>query len=204
MSKDLDHKYIAGLVLKLQRGDSEAFTQIYGLTYNKVYNYARHYLRDDFLAQDAVQEIFILAYKNITRLNDPTLFVAWLNQISFHVCHDISRKNTKDYGAITDPELLEIIHDENEDANPSERSERNEELETLQAAIDKLPAHEKQCIILRYYNDMRIDDIVDILGYSKSSVKRYLISGKEHLAEAFGRKPVEETGKAKKKKKKES
>ena len=34
---------------------------------------------------------------------------------------------------------------------------------------------------------MKIDDIVEILGYSKSSVKRYLISGKEHLAEAFGR-----------------
>ena len=187
MSKDLDHKYIATLVLKLQRGDSDAFTQIYGLTYNKVYNYARHYLRDDYLAQDAVQEIYILAYKNITRLNDATLFVAWLNQISFHVCHDISRKNTKDYGAITDPELLEIIHDENDDTNPSERSEKKEEIDQLQAAIDKLPAHEKQCIILRYYNDMKIDDIVEILGYSKSSVKRYLISGKEHLAEAFGR-----------------
>ncbi|MCR5596347.1 MAG: RNA polymerase sigma factor [Lachnospiraceae bacterium] len=188
MSKELDHKYIAGLVQKLQIGDSDAFTEIYGLTYNKVYNYARHYLRDDFLAQDAVQEIFILAYKNISRLNDPTLFVAWLNQISFHVCHDISRKNSKDYGAITDPELLEIIHDETDDSNPSEHTEKKEEIELLEAAIDKLPTHEKQCIILRYYNDMKIDEIVNILGYSKSSVKRYLISGKEHLAEAFAQK----------------
>ena len=185
MSKELDHKYIAGLVQKLQHGDTESFTQIYGLTYNKVYNYARHYLRDDFLAQDAVQEIFILAYKNITRLNDPSLFVAWLNQISFRVCHDISRRNSKDYGAIKDPELLEIIHDDKDDSNPSESTEKKEELEMLQAAIDKLPAHEKQCIILRYYNDMKIDDIVDILGYSKSSVKRYLISGKEHLTQSF-------------------
>ena len=48
---------------------------------------------------------------------------------------------------------------------------------------------------------MKIDDIVDILGYSKSSVKRYLISGKEHLAEAFGHTSVPETGKDKKKKK---
>jgi len=101
------------------------------------------------------------------------------------VCHDISRKNSKDYGAIIDPELFEIIHDDTESSNPSEHTEHKEEMEILQSAIDKLPAHEKQCIILRYFNDMKIDDIVDILGYSKSSVKRYLISGKEHLAEAF-------------------
>lgn len=185
MMKESDHKYIAALVLKLQHGDSDAFSQIYGLTYNKVYNYARHYLRDDYLAQDAVQEVFILALKNINRLNDPTLFIAWLNQISFRVCYDICRKNSSDYGNITDPELLEIIHDENEDVNPAAKSEHREELETLRKAIEKLPAHEKQCIILRYYNEMKIEDIVDTLGYSRSSVKRYLISGREHLAEAF-------------------
>ena len=188
MKGELDHKYISGLVVRLQRGDMDAFTQIYGLTYNKVYNYARHYLRDDYLAQDAVQEVFVLAYKNISKLNDPTLFVAWLNQTSFHVCHDMSRKNSKDYGAIIDPELLEIIHDDNEDSDPSRRSEHVEEISELYEAIDSLPAHEKQCIILRYYNDMKIDEIVSMTGYSKSSVKRYLISGKDHIEEFLNKK----------------
>lgn len=191
MKGELDHKYISGLVVRLQRGDMDAFTQIYGLTYNKVYNYARHYLRDDYLAQDAVQEVFVLAYKNISKLNDPTLFVAWLNQISFHVCHDMSRKNSKDYGAIIDPELLEIIHDDKEDSDPSRRSEHVEEISELYEAIDSLPAHEKQCIILRYYNDMKIDEIVSMTGYSKSSVKRYLISGKDHIEEFLIRKKTD-------------
>ena len=191
MKGELDHKYISGLVVRLQRGDMDAFTQIYGLTYNKVYNYARHYLRDDYLAQDAVQEVFVLAYKNISKLNDPTLFVAWLNQISFHVCHDMSRKNSKDYGAIIDPELLEIIHDDKEDSDPSRRSEHVEEISELYEAIDSLPAHEKQCIILRYYNDMKIDEIVSMTGYSKSSVKRYLISGKDHIEEFLNKKKTD-------------
>lgn len=188
MSKELDHKYISGLVVRLQHGDMDAFTQIYSQTYNKVYNYSRHYLRDDYLAQDAVQEVYVLAYKNISKLNDPTLFVAWLNQISFHVCHDISRKNSKDYGAIIDPELLEVIHDERDDNNPSARSEHDEEISELYEAIDTLPAHEKQCIILRFYNDMKIDEIVSMTGFSKSSVKRYIISGKEHIENYFKKK----------------
>lgn len=187
MTKELDHKFISSLVIRLQNGDNEAFTQLYGLTYNKVYNYARHYLRDDFLAQDAVQEVFILALKNISTLKDSSLFIAWLNQISFHVCFDICRKNSNDYGNIADPELLEFIRDDNEYANPASHSEHEDEKNRLRKAIDSLPIHEKQCIILRYYNDMKIDEIVDTLGYSKSSVKRYLISGRDRLAEALKR-----------------
>ena len=54
--KDLNIPYIAGLVIRAQHSDSDAFAELYALTYNKVYNYTRHYLRDDFLAQDAMQE----------------------------------------------------------------------------------------------------------------------------------------------------
>jgi len=188
MAKELDHKFISSLVLRLQNGDSDAFTQLYSMTYNKVYNYAKHYLRDEYLAQDAVQEVFILALKNISTLKDSTLFVAWLNQICFHVCFDICRKNSNNYGSIADPELLEILHDENESSNPAIHTEQEDEKSRLHAAIEELPVHEKQCIVLRYYNDMKIDEIVEILGYSKSSVKRYLISGRDHLAETLGHK----------------
>lgn len=182
MTTELDHKYISSLVVKLQQGDSEAFNQLYSMTYNKVYNYARHYLRDDFMAQDAVQEVFILALKNISKLKDTTLFIAWLNQISFHVCYDICRKNSNTYGNISDPELLEILHDDKESSNPEAHTQHEAELDALRDAIAHLPNHEKQCIILRYYNDMKIEEIVDVLGYSRSSVKRYLISGRENLA----------------------
>ena len=61
--KDLNIPYIAGLVIRAQHSDSDAFAELYALTYNKVYNYTRHYLRDDFLAQDAMQD------RKSTRLN---------------------------------------------------------------------------------------------------------------------------------------
>lgn len=185
MLKDNDHKYIASLVIRVKHNDSDAFAELYGMTYNKVYNYARHYLRDDYLAQDAVQEIYILALKNIDHLNDPELFIAWLNQISFRVCYDMCKKNTSGYGDITDPELLEIIKDENTDHNPEAEYQHLEEINFLRNAIDELPPHEKQCVILRYYNNMKIEDIVEVLGFSRSSVKRYLISARDRLAAAI-------------------
>ena len=89
---EYQHSYIAELVRKVTKGDSEAFAELYTLTSDKVFAYTNRYLRDEYLAEDAVQEIYILAYKNISKLNDPTLFVAWLNQISFRVCYDIDKK----------------------------------------------------------------------------------------------------------------
>lgn len=182
MFKENDHKYIASLVVKVKHNNSDAFAQLYSMTYNKVYNYARHYLRDDFLAQDAVQEIYILALKNIHHLNDSELFIAWLNQISFRVCYDMSKKVNSSYGDITEPELLELVRDDRNSSNPEINAQQKAEVDSLRQAIDALPAHEKQCIILRYYNNMKIEDIVNMLGYSKSSVKRYLNSAKDHLA----------------------
>jgi len=178
--KEPDHNYIASLVIRAQQNDSDAFAELYAMTFNKVYNYACHYLRDTYLAQDAVQEVFISALKNINKINDPTLFVAWINQISFHVCFDICKKRNTNYGSVDD-EIFDTIRDDHIDANPEERLVQSDESRRINDAIQKLPINERQVIIMRFFNNMKIDDIADALDLSKSTIKRYLISGKDTL-----------------------
>jgi RNA polymerase sigma-70 factor (ECF subfamily) len=178
-----DHIYLAGLVRKVQKNDSNAFAELYGLTYKRVYNYALCYLRDAYLAQDAVQEVYILVLKKIGQLNDATLFTAWLNQIGFHVCYDMCRHRSSDYGDITDPELLDILEDKNSDSNPENHAQNSDENSRLHESIDNLPANEKQVIVLRYFNELKIDDIAETMCISRSTAKRYLASGQEHLAD---------------------
>ena len=88
----LDYQYLAQLVKRAQMGDSDAFAELYVATYQRQYRFSYRYLRDEFLAQDAIQETYILALKNITTLRDPTVFISWLNQINMRVCFDIYRK----------------------------------------------------------------------------------------------------------------
>lgn len=181
--REPNHKYIATLVVRAQLDDSDAFAELYGLTYHLVYHYALRYLRDDYLAQDAVQEIYILALKNLCKLNNPTLFVAWIKQISFRVCFDIASKSSKSYGSITDPDLLKLIKDDNMSHDPSYRIEKDDEYNRLREAILQLPANEKQAIILRYYNNLKIDEIASLMSISKSTTKRYLASAHQTLAQ---------------------
>ena len=184
--KDLNIPYIAGLVIRAQHSDSDAFAELYALTYNKVYNYTRHYLRDDFLAQDAMQEVYILALKNIGKLNDPTVFIAWLNRICFHVCYDMTQKNRPQNDCqVLSQEILDILQDPHLDANPELHYQQKDEYSRLAEALEQLPFNEKQVLIMRYYNDMKLEEIPAAMEISRSSVKRYIASGQEHLKESM-------------------
>ena len=77
----LDYQYIAKLVTRTMTGDSDAFAELYAATYQRLYHFAYHYLKDEYLAQDALQETYILVLKNIHSLKNPELFISWLNQI---------------------------------------------------------------------------------------------------------------------------
>lgn len=182
--KELDHGHLALLVAKTRDGNAAAFSELYALTYNKVYNYAYHYFRDMHLAQDAVQEIYILVYKKINTLKDCHVFIAWLNQISFHVCYDMAKKRNSDYGTIDDEFLLTFC-DEKLASNPEMQAQTQDEKQRLRNAIDSLPYLQRSVVILRYYNDMELSEIATTMEISLSSVKRYLNTAKDSIRDAM-------------------
>ena len=58
---------------------------------------------------------------------------------------------------------------------------QQDERSMLQQAVDELPATEKQIIIMKYYNQMTIEDIASALGISRSTVKRRLADTQKSL-----------------------
>ena len=89
---EIDYQYIGDLVEQARGGSSDAFAELYAATYKKQYLFACGYLKDEYLAQDALQETYILAFKNLSSLQDTRLFISWLNQINFRVCYDMNIK----------------------------------------------------------------------------------------------------------------
>ena len=187
--KEYDHALIAELVThyKLTK-DSNAFAQLYALTYNKIYNYSYNYLKDRHLAQDALQEIYIRAIKNISSLEDPKLLIAWLNRIAFNVCYDMSKNLSNEQ--VYSPELMEIMDLADSSDTPEMHYEKLDESTALSKAIDSLPFLEKQVIVLRFFQNMKLEEIASALAISRSSVKRYLASAQEHLKNILNGKEV--------------
>ncbi len=176
-----NHQYLAGLVVRSSQKDTAAFTELYTLTCHKVYHYALQYLKDEYLAEDALQEIYITAYYNMEKLNDPFLFIAWLNRISFHVCYDMRQKQTG-LLELGDPELMEYIPDEHPGSDPEAFALYMNEVRQLRLALEELPSHEREVLMMRFFHEMKLEEIARNMGLSRSTVKRYIAAGKAHLA----------------------
>ena len=193
----LDYNYIAELVVSAQGGDSDAFAELYAATYQKQYHFAYSYLKDEYLAQDALQETYIIALKELSKLQDPMLLVAWLNQINFRVCYQLYRKQKRYASEMTDYSRSETgrvstsssiqtdftpPHLVSADNDPADMAVRGDSREYIMNQILKLPFTEAQVIILKFYQNLKHYEIADLMDISRSSVKRYLNSGKKHLA----------------------
>lgn len=176
-----NHKYLAGLVTRFRQRDAGAFAELYALTCNKVYNYARQYLKDEYLAQDALQEVYMAAFRNIDKLSDPALFTAWLNRISLHVCYDICQKQYNRQ-ELPGQELLELVRDRRLGCDPEATALRDDEFSRLRRAMEELPFRERSVLSMRFYGGMKLEEIARAMGISRSTVKRCIASGKERLA----------------------
>lgn len=185
----LDYKYIAQLVIRAQMGDSDAFAELYAATYQRQYLYSLKYLRDEYLAQDALQETYILALKNLTKLKDPTLVISWLNQINFRVCYNMHLKQQR-YNQemnVTEEDLENVTSDVTAQATatPEDSVVLVDSRRYLINQILNLPFTESQVILLKYYRNMKLEEIAQLMDISRTSVKRYLKAGRERLAKVL-------------------
>ncbi len=179
---DLDYQYLASIVVRAQTGDSDAFAELYAATYQKQYRFAYKYLRDEYLAQDAIQETYILALKNISTLRDPMVFISWLNQISMRVCFKMNHAKQ-----LHESSTQELDEKQRHETSPESLTVRVDENDYILRQVMSLPFSESQAILFRYYDDMKIDDIAKLMDISRSSVKRYLKSGQEKLSKLIKR-----------------
>ncbi|MDR2504672.1 MAG: sigma-70 family RNA polymerase sigma factor [Oscillospiraceae bacterium] len=118
-------------------------------------------LRDKHLAEDAVQDTFIKAFRNIGRFEKHAEWSekAWLLRIAVNICKDYQRtKWFKHVDRRINPDDLpattEITIGEGSFAN----------------LLHNLPRKYREVILLRYYHEQTVDEIVKILGVPKSTV----------------------------------
>lgn len=138
------------------------------------------YLRDRGLAEDAVQETFLKAYKAIKSFRGESQERTWLIKIAINACRDIKRSawHRHTNRAVT-PEDLPAI------------AENNRSLSIDVAdAIMRLPDKYKEVVLLHYFQDMKLSEIASIMGVTTSAVSRriqkankelYSLLGKEYL-----------------------
>lgn len=80
------------LVERAREGDESAFSELVDLDGDRCYAVAYRTLRDVERAQDAVQQAFLLAWRELPRLRDPERFEVWLHRLLVNACYEEFRR----------------------------------------------------------------------------------------------------------------
>ena len=169
--------------LKLaQAGDEEAFAQLVETYQNPVYNMCYRMLGTPQAAEDAAQESFWRAYKNIKRYDPKRSFATWLLSIAAHYCIDQQRRKR-----LPSLDLDEIIEFSAEDPapNPERQAVETEFSEDVQRQLAQLSESDRAVLVLRYWHELSEEEISETLSITKSAVKSRLHRARQHMAEQW-------------------
>lgn len=152
------------LVKKAIKGDREAFEDLINMYFDRLYKEAYLRCKHEEDAKEIVQETIYKAYKNVKSLKEPKYFKTWLSKILINVSNDYMSKN----------EMIDLEHDENHYVKEIHNDNQVEIKIDLYNAMDELEDKYKDVIILRYVEDLKIEDISKILERPINTIKTHI------------------------------
>lgn len=127
------------------------------------------YLKDRTMAEDAVQETFVKAYRNLKSFRGESNEKTWLVRIAINVCKDMQRTAWfQNLGRMVNLDDVKL---------PQETEVRSEVVEQIMCLPKKL----KEVVLLFYYENMNQSEIAEALGVSVTTVHRRLNKAREAL-----------------------
>lgn len=173
---------------RLVAGDLSAFDELARLYERPLYTHAYRMLANETQAEDAVQDAFLLAYRRRASFRGGS-FKAWLFRILTNRCLDLLR-DSKRHGTLP----LDPVDDEGEDTRPQmpdpapgveEIVSGRELMRHVEAALERVPAEQRVCVLLRDVEGFDYEEIARItnteLGTVKSRIHRGRLAVREHL-----------------------
>ena len=161
-------------VVRAQSGDARAFDALVRRFQDPAVAYARTLLHDPAAAEDAAQEAFVQAWRDLPRLMEAAAFGAWLRRIVFKFC-DRARRSARPTLPLA--ETLPLP----EDQEPGRVAERADDAGRVRAAIEALPCPLREATLLYYLAGHDIQEIAAFLALPPSTVKNRLHAARKRL-----------------------
>jgi RNA polymerase sigma-70 factor (ECF subfamily) len=158
------------LVRKALAGNVAAFASLYERYYGLAVGLARCSLRDVHLAEDAAQEAFAVACRNLSKLREPDKFAQWLGTICRHTALQLAQRRLN----------LEANVEQNQIAKNLPSSDDRIDIDSALMQLDELS---REVIVLHYYSELSHAEIAAALGLSSAAVHGRLQRARRKLAE---------------------
>lgn len=167
------------LILRVQNGDRQAFNRVVLRYQDAIVSLCTHLMRNRDEGEDAAQDTFINAFREIGSFRGEAQFTTWLYRIAVNVCRNKLRsfwQKLFQHAASTgmpdvDRDLTETIEILDSSPWPSEQLEKKELRDQIKRVLVQLPAHYRELIVLRDIKELSYTEIAAILGVPLGTVK---------------------------------
>lgn len=167
------------LVQRAIAGDVDAFTDLVTMYQGMAFAYAVTTLNDYQLAEDAVQQSLLTAYRNLTSLRDPRRFGGWLRGIVRFECLRLLRERSRHRSDSLDaPEAFEVV---DQMTDVEQEAEIRGEVQRVLSEMARLPEHQLVVAQLYYLADQSQAAVAEFLGLSVSTVNNRLREARAFL-----------------------
>ena len=154
------------LVEQARHGDKDAFGVLARLHGNWLFAVAQRIMRDFDLAEDAVQQALVIAWRELPTLRDPARFEAWLRRLLVRVCY-LESKRARRWNAT----VLTLLPDE-----PSRKDDILSvgDRDQLERGFRRLPPDQRAILVLHHYLGLPPAELAETLGIPPGTARSRL------------------------------
>jgi RNA polymerase sigma-70 factor (ECF subfamily) len=163
------------LIAKARRGHVDAYNVLVSRWERRVFNYLLRLVANREDALDLSQDVFLKAYQNLTKLDDPAKFPGWLFRIAHNEAYSLLRKNRPEGELAAEPRAGES----------SGRMFPIELALAVETALDRLSDDHREAVLLKIYQGFKFEEMAEILDCPVSTVKSRLYTALDLLKQAL-------------------
>jgi RNA polymerase sigma-70 factor (ECF subfamily) len=159
------------LIAKAKRGDVEAYNLLVSRWEKRVFNYLLRLVGNREDAMDVSQDVFLKAYQNLPKLEDPARFTGWLFRIAHNEAFSLLRKKRPESELVGEP-------------RPAATGAKMLPIElslTVESALARLSDEQREAVLLKVYQGFKFEEMAEVLGCPVSTVKSRLYTALDLL-----------------------
>ena len=167
----------ADLIQQAARGGVEAFNLLVSRWEKRVYNYLLRITANREDALDLTQDVFLKAYQNLRKLDDPGRFAPWLYRIAHNEAYSMFRKRRPE----TDVEEVQPEASETGITVGGSAVFPIELSLAVASALRRLSPEQRESVVLKIYQGFKFEEMAEILSCPVSTIKSRLYTALELL-----------------------
>ena len=179
---------LSALVAKAKTGDQDAFSELYNRTSTELYRSIRAMTRDEDLSWDIQQDSYLRAFQSLDKLENDEAFLPWLRRIAANVTATKMSKRLPvtftDLAGDSEDAVIPELPDLNPASQPELSLDRKETSRLVQEILSKLPEGQQMILGMRYYDELSVKEIAQLLKLSDGTVKAALFQGRKKVETA--------------------